>query len=846
MKFETYSATRSHGHGRGGYPNSYRDHHQASHHSKRKISRTPHASHPHRSHHYVKKEKDPRHDGYRHHSVRRPAHIRPSTPERKRPKTNVTIEALRDFCIDFLKDYTTEWASYQTLQKAVKEKLGVADLTSISSGMTLERFFRKYPETFSFDPKIMEVKLKTKTNRKRSLTDANESERKRQKRSHSAGRSESKSRHRNTKPNLPLKTYCVKSYCEIYRTKECKGEIVYVLSVGDILEAYIDPHSQSTIVQIASPEEGWCKKLDAVPLIVSGQPVEVSGVQKMRERQLRQLLLEGEIIDVKKSYIDITGSWCTDLARRDGIFFLTQEGKDVSGYLDSDDTCLIYGDLEGNQLNFTQKFLQNSMHGVGTVAKVNATLDMEGVTMLMNFSCVKPGLEEPITGQTEVLKRPTGTLTGRWSVIGTIKGGIMELKHYQCGRLKGEIEGKSCELYGWVDENEIRCTQSWLKGKKKGEVAQLWGTILDDDCIEISYALKGKRGNLKTGTNRMKRVKLSASGENIDELPEIFDGKAEFCPQDIDDKWHKDQFDGSVYKRMRGWKFFPGDHGIGVHSLYHPEMSICVLGEADFSFTCGFARRFNEISPGSCTNLVGTSYMLKQGYGPQLKPNQMNYDPKKRQFLNEQTGVTWVLTELVYHQGAHVRFGIDARNLKTTLRTGQNMIEAQVLPKKFDRLIFPFPRSSLRKFSKTQDTDLISGTFRACQQELAPDGELHLILHTSKAGLAQFDLWGVREIAEANGMVWRAVLPFDWHCIPPYHPKDVTGQNWNPFEPLIYVFTPKQRKQTDFWKWKVENRNWRPHETQEVLLLKNLINMPERGQYTKVSDYQKRLHDTLI
>jgi len=401
---------------------------------------------------------------------------------------------------------------------------------------------------------------------------------------------------------------------------------------------------------------------------------------------------------------------------------------------------------------------------------------------------------------------------------------------------------------GWVDGDEFRLQQIWgKKSSHSGEVANVWGVIVGEDCVELSYACRLQKGKLKTGTNRFKRVKTSNILQNVDNLPELYDGKAIFCPPDIDDKWHKANFDESVYKKLKGWKFFAEDEGFSHTPLYDANMSILVLGEADFSFTCGFARRFNAQRPGSCTNLVGSSYMLKQGYGPMPQVGTVNFDPKKRQFLNEQTGVTWILTELVYHQGAHVRFGVDARNITQTLRQGQNRPEADVLPKKFDRIIFPFPRSSLRKFSKSQDTDLIGGTLRSAQQELAPDGELHMILHTSKAGLNQFDLWGVRELAEATGMVWRATLPFDWHLIPPYHPKDVTGQNWNPFEPLVVVFTPKAKSKNDHrWTWKVGDRRWRPNPQEEEFLSHNIRTCPERGTYSNVAQFQQRRNDIMI
>jgi len=71
-------------------------------------------------------------------------------------------------------------------------------------------------------------------------------------------------------------------------------------------------------------------------------------------------------------------------------------------------------------------------------------------------------------------------------------------------------------------------------------------------------------------------------------------------------------------------------------------MRILILGEADFSFTCGLARKFNEQKSGSCKNLVGSSYMLKKGYGPMLQLRDfISFDSKKRQFLNEHTGVTF-------------------------------------------------------------------------------------------------------------------------------------------------------------------------------------------------------------
>jgi len=101
------------------------------------------------------------------------------------------------------------------------------------------------------------------------------------------------------------------------------------------------------------------------------------------------------------------------------------------------------------------------------------------------------------------------------------------------------------------------------------------------------------------------------------------------------------------------------------------------------------------------------------------------------------------------------------------------------------------------------DTELIRGTFRSAAKELHPKGELHIIMHTSRQGVAQFDLWSIRDIAESENMIWRAALPFDPKKLPAYQPKDVTGTPWRPFEPRIHVFTPM------YSEWRPENRLWR-------------------------------------
>jgi len=201
--------------------------------------------------------------------------------------------------------------------------------------------------------------------------------------------------------------------------------------------------------------------------------------------------------------------------------------------------------------------------------------------------------------------------------------------------------------------------------------------------------------------------------------------------------------------------------------------------------------------------IIGTSYMLKWGLGK--PPPSWNNNPRKRQFLNEAVRKLDPTLDEILERGGYCRFGVDARNLESTIFADHHVGKwCGKIPKvKFDRIIFPFPRASLSRFHRVEDTDLMRGTFRSCQKMLTPTGELHMILHTSRQGVAQLDLWGVRDLAEDENMVWRAALPFDPKKMPAYNPKDVTGTPWRPYEPRVHVFTPRHSE------WRPESRAWR-------------------------------------
>jgi len=243
-------------------------------------------------------------------------------------------------------------------------------------------------------------------------------------------------------------------------------------------------------------------------------------------------------------------------------------------------------------------------------------------------------------------------------------------------------------------------------------------------------------------------------------------------------------------------KIFHGQPGFSLRPLYTRNQSIMILGESDFSMTLAFSRKF-----GNCkSRVVGTSYMLKWGHG--MAPGQWNQDQRKRQFLNEMDGFLDATLDECVNRGAIVRFGVDARDIQRTLMEPSRKA-GMAVPNKFDRILFPFPRSSLRLFDAKEDPELIMGTLACCQHELADGGEIHIIMHMARNGLSQFDFWQLRDWVEDTGCVWRGCFPLDYRNFIYYQPKDVTGKPWRPATCMCHIFSPKGMK-------------WQPYKTYAI------------------------------
>lgn len=278
-------------------------------------------------------------------------------------------------------------------------------------------------------------------------------------------------------------------------------------------------------------------------------------------------------------------------------------------------------------------------------------------------------------------------------------------------------------------------------------------------------------------------------------------------------------------------KVFSGGKGFTKRPLYNSQHTILVLGESDFSFTQSFIRAF-----GDCRcQVVGSSYMLKRGHGQNAAIKMRVTGDLSRRFLNEGNGSLESNLNEITGNGGLVRFGVDAKDLQGSMMKPAR--EQRVpLPQKFDRIIFPFPRASLKKYDRKLDPELIRETLVSGSKELTPTGEIHIIVHFARNGINQFDLWCMRDTAEEEGFVWRAGLPIDWKDLEAYHPKDVTGKDWTPTCCYLLVFTPLKDANGKLW-------DYQPYKMDKNYLAKaghDLGQMPSSGETLRMAEQKVR------
>jgi len=499
--------------------------------------------------------------------------------------------------------------------------------------------------------------------------------------------------------------------------------------------------------------------------------------------------ISGKNVMFKEPSCNISGVWYSEDHTLGSFTIKMSERGTITGFVDNQTSCKISGRISAHHIKFKQLWQAKPIKGSNIedehlVTSVEGFVNKTATKMSLNYSHPMPD-GTVVTGKTVLRKRTVRALAGLW--VSGDQGGRFIFKEGKGQNFDGYLESDdTCRIEnGVVDAFTVTFRQVWLSGSAhKGAVATVKGKAdVAFTKLALSYCCTKQGGKEIKGKSVLNKLE---AGDKVVLNNTCFTGT--HCA-----------FPANVFRQFEGFKLFSHHSGENRFPIYTRTQKIIILGEADFSFTLAMMRAFKR----SFSTIVGTSYMLKWGLGK--PPPSWNSNPRKRQFLNESVRKLDPTLDEIIERGGYCRFGVDARNLETTLFGDKHVGKwcGDIPKSKFDRIVFPFPRASLTRFDRVADTDLIRGTFRSAQKMLVPNGELHLILHTSRQGVAQFDLWSIRALAETEDLVWRAAIPFDPGKMPAYNPKDVTGKPWRPYEPRIHVFTSR------FSAWVPKARAWR-------------------------------------
>jgi len=499
----------------------------------------------------------------------------------------------------------------------------------------------------------------------------------------------------------------------------------------------------------------------------------------------------GKNVLYKDPACDLTGIWFAEDEKLGSFVLKMSEKGNITGFMDSESCCKITGRINSHRVRFKQHWqIKPSKNSVllekFLITIVDGYVNGNGSKMSLSYTHPKPdGGEE--SGDVILRKRTAKALAGLW--VSGDQGGRFVFEERGGQNFSGYLDtSETCRFQNGVVEGfTISFKQVWLPGSAhKGAVAQVKGKANNAFTkLELTYCCK-KGGKAIKGTSVLNKLQGGSDSKKMVLNNGCFSGIHSAFPP-------------NVFVQFQGFKMYGHHSGENRFPIYTRTQKIVILGEADFSFTLAMMRAFKR----SFSIIIGTSYMRKWGLGK--PPPSWNSNPRKRQFLNESVRKLDPTLDEIIERGGFCRFGVDARNLEATLFNKEHVGKwcGKIPRTKFDRIIFPFPRASLSRFDRRDDTDLMRGTFRSSQKLLNPTGELHIIMHTSRQGVAQFDLWSIRDLAEEENLVWRASLPFDPKKMPAYNPKDVTGTPWRPYEPRVHVFTPK------YSAWRPETRAWR-------------------------------------
>ncbi|EKX50304.1 hypothetical protein GUITHDRAFT_104114 [Guillardia theta CCMP2712] len=160
---------------------------------------------------------------------------------------------------------------------------------------------------------------------------------------------------------------------------------------------------------------------------------------------------------------------------------------------------------------------------------------------------------------------------------------------------------------------------------------------------------------------------------------------------------------------------------------YDSKSLILVVGDGDFSFARGLAKRIGSGEKLYATSLDSSQTVLQK----------YNSAPANLQFLKQ--------------AHANILHNVDATKLERSFKS-----------ERFDRIIFNFPHCGDQRVHLNRE--LLLNFFRSARDFLRDEGQIHVTIKVRPP----YSEWGVEERAKEAGLILRKIIPFDQRLYPGY------------------------------------------------------------------------------
>jgi len=216
---------------------------------------------------------------------------------------------------------------------------------------------------------------------------------------------------------------------------------------------------------------------------------------------------------------------------------------------------------------------------------------------------------------------------------------------------------------------------------------------------------------------------------------------------------------------------------------YPQNMLVLVVGDGDLSFSRALCRLHRGSTPKIVATCWETSLELLERY------------PKAPSTIAE-----------IVHRGGRCLFGVDAVNLKESLKQAlttypqgdyTRISKSDILGAlKFDIVVFNFPHALAENKNPDANGHLVEEFLRNCREILSVDGEVHITFHidvfrTNNTDKDQYITWQIDQRAKRAGFVHIKKFPLNRSKFPGYAIKNVEGNPFNIKKGDVHVFRTK-------------------------------------------------------